>query len=129
MDKHQVKAVKASWGRVDEHAGDVIDQFYANLFAAHPEMRSAFPQDLTKQRDEAVRVVDMVISSLSFLHFLVPVIRPLVGALYDKYPAEYITNVGDAVIATMSKADAGHWSSELRDAWHAAFEEVSKALK
>ncbi len=104
------------------HARDVAAAFYANLFAAAPQLRPLFGGDMQEQGRKLMAVLGLAVSGLTNLPALLPTVRAL-GERHRGYgvePAHYGI-VGAALIQTLEEGFGDAFSPELREAWAAAY--------
>lgn len=103
-------------------AGELIATFYGKLFAAHPEVRSMFPPDLTLQRE---RLLDAVITLVR--HFGEPeVLQPALRAIGRTHLRRgvglaHYAIVGAALLETLREYGGAAWSPAYQAAWERAY--------
>ncbi len=111
---------------------DLAERFYSRLFAAHPELRSMFPADMSEQKAKLLATLSMVIARLVAPGAVVPHLMELgkQHAGFGVQPSHYPL-VCDALVAAMSDAADGDptaWSAELRADWHEAISLVGEVM-
>jgi hemoglobin-like flavoprotein len=77
MTPEQVELVQSTWQKVVPIAGTAADLFYDRLFVLDPEVRAMFPDDMAKEKEKLVSVLNTVVTSLHKLESLVPTVEEL----------------------------------------------------
>ena len=125
-----VEALETSFDLVAPRGDELMDVFYARLFAAAPAVKPLFAHtDLRKQKIMLLRVLGLLRQSLRNLDPIVPVLRDL-GARHVAYGAqpEHYPVVGEVLIASMAEVAGDAWRPEYERAWAAAFDVVAGAM-
>jgi hemoglobin-like flavoprotein len=124
-----LEALETSFDAVAPHGDELMNVFYARLFAAAPGVRSLFPRDMERQKKMLLSALVLLRKSLRNLEGIVPALREL-GARHVAYGArpEHYPVVGAALIAAMVEIAGPEWKPEYTDAWSAAFEVVAGAM-
>jgi methyl-accepting chemotaxis protein len=119
-----------SFDLVAPRGDELVETFYARLFAAAPAVAPLFAgTDLRRQRARLLATLVLVRKSLGDLGALVPKLREL-GARHVAYgakPAHYPV-VGSVLIASMAEIAGSAWRAEYADAWSEAFDVVAGAM-
>jgi nitric oxide dioxygenase len=118
-----LEALETSFDLVAPRGEELIDLFYAKLFAAAPAVRPLFAHtDLRRQKA-------MLRKSLRDLDAIVPKLRAL-GARHVAYGAEpeHYPVVGQVLIESMADVGGSAWRLEYSTAWAAAFDVVAGAM-
>jgi len=109
---------------------ELMDVFYARLFAIAPAVRPLFANtDLDRQKAMLLSILVLVRKSLRNLDAIVPTLRAL-GARHVGYGArpEHYAVVGQVLIASLAEIAGEAWRPEHELAWAAAFEVIAHAL-
>jgi nitric oxide dioxygenase len=125
-----LNALETSFDLVAPRGDELMDTFYARLFAAAPAVRPLFaPTDLRRQKAMLLGALVLLRKSLRNLDAIVPKLREL-GARHVAYGAEpdHYPVVGQALIASMAEIAADAWRPEYERAWAAAFDVVAGAM-
>ena len=125
-----VDALETSFDLVAARGDDLVDIFYARLFAAAPAVRPLFARtDLRRQKAMLLATLVLLRKSLRDLHAIVPKLRSL-GARHVGYGAEasHYPVVGAVLLASMAEVAGDAWRPEYERAWAAAFEVVAEAM-
>jgi hemoglobin-like flavoprotein len=125
-----VDALETSFDIVAPRGDELMDVFYAKLFAAAPAVEPLFARtDLRKQKIMLLRVLGLLRRSLRDLDAIVPILHDL-GARHVAYGArpEHYPVVGAVLIASMAEVAGDAWQLEHECAWAAAFDVVAGAM-
>jgi hemoglobin-like flavoprotein len=123
-------ALETSFDLIAPRGDELMDRFYASLFAAAPAVRPLFAgTDLRKQKIMLLRVLGLLRRSLRDLDSIVPILHDL-GARHVAYGAraEHYPVVGKVLIASMAAVAGDAWRPEYQRAWSAAFEIVAATM-
>jgi nitric oxide dioxygenase len=126
MTPDQVKLVQQSFSKVVPIAEQAAVIFYDRLFEIAPQVKSMFPADMTAQRGKLVATLAAVVNGLGNLDSILPAVSALAkrhvsyGAKAEHYPV-----VGAALLWTLEKGLGAGWTSEVADAWTAAYGTLS----
>jgi nitric oxide dioxygenase len=129
MHINQIRLVQESWHWVKPVAKQAGLNFYEKLFEAAPSIRHLFKENYEDQADKLMVMLGYVVSKLERPADIMDDIQKL-GKSHRKYgaqPAHYAV-VGQCLIATLQEGLAEKWTSELQDAWIAAFTLVKDAM-
>ena len=122
-------ALETSFDLVAPRGDELMDEFYSRLFAAAPEVRPLFPNDMRRQKTMLLGALVLLRKSLRDLDAIVPKLRHL-GARHVAYgaqPAHYPV-VGSALIAAMAAVAGADWKGEHEAAWAEAFDVVATTM-
>ena len=64
MDQAVIERLESSFNLLAPRAEELVDRFYANLFAKHPEFRSMFPDDMAEQKKKLLASLVLVVHNL-----------------------------------------------------------------
>jgi hemoglobin-like flavoprotein len=123
-------ALETSFDLVALRGDELMDTFYARLFATAPGVRPLFAgTDLTRQKSMLLGALVLLRRSLRDLDAIVPKLREL-GAPHVAYGAEpdHYPVVGQVLIASMAEVVGQAWRPEFERAWAAAFHVVAGAM-
>jgi hemoglobin-like flavoprotein len=126
MTPDQVKLVQQSFSNVVPIADQAATLFYDRLFEIAPQVKSMFPPDMTEQRKKLITMLAAVIGGLDNLASILPAASALAkrhvayGAKAEHYPV-----VGAALLWTLERGLGDGWTTELADAWKAAYGTLS----
>lgn len=126
----EVQALETSFDLVAPRGDDLMDVFYARLFAAAPAVKPLFAaSDLRRQKAMLLAALVLLRKSLRDLDTVVPKLRQL-GARHVAYGArpEHYPVVGQALIAAMAEIAGPAWTPEYELAWSEAYGVVAAAM-
>ena len=125
-----LEALETSFDLIAPRGDELMDVFYARLFAAAPAVRPLFAgTDLKKQKAMLLAALVLLRKSLRDLDAIVPKLREL-GARHVAYgaqPAHYPV-VGEVLLASMAEVAGPAWTPEYERAWTAAYGVVAAAM-
>ena len=122
MTPDQVKLVQQSFAKLAPIADQAAVMFYDRLFEVAPHVKAMFPADLTEQRMKLMATLSAVVNGLGTLESVLPAASALArrhvsyGAKAEHYPV-----VGGALLWTLEKGLGDGWTTEVADAWTAAY--------
>jgi methyl-accepting chemotaxis protein len=125
----ELQALERSFDLVAPRGDELMDEFYARLFAAAPAVRPLFPDDMQRQKTMLLGALVLLRKSLRDLEAIVPKLREL-GARHVAYGTrpEHYPVVGSVLIASMAALAGDAWKPEYESAWAGAFEIVAAAM-
>jgi hemoglobin-like flavoprotein len=125
-----LNALEASFDLVAPRGDELMDTFYARLFAAAPAVKPLFAgTDLRRQKGMLLSALVLLRKSLRDLDAIVPALRGL-GARHVAYGArpEHYPVVGEVLIASMAEVAGPAWQPQYQRAWAAAFAVVAGVM-
>ena len=125
-----LEALESSFDLIAPRGDELMDVFYAGLFAAAPAVKPLFAgTDLPRQKTMLLGTLVLLRKSLRDLDAIVPKLREL-GARHVGYGAEpeHYPVVGEVLIAAMAEVAGPAWSPEYAQAWAEAFGVVAGAM-
>ena len=123
-------ALETSFDLIAPHGDELMDTFYARLFAAAPAVKPLFAgTDLRRQKTMLHGTLVLLRKSLRDLDALLPKLRDL-GARHVAYGAEpaHYPLVGQVLIGSMADLAGDAWRPEYARAWATAFSLVAGAM-
>ncbi|WP_407176017.1 globin family protein [Bradyrhizobium sp. STM 3562] len=126
MTPEQVTLVQQSFSKVAPIADQAAVMFYDRLFEVAPQVRAMFPGDMSEQRKKLMATLAVVVNGLSNLEAVLPAAAALAqrhvayGAKPEHYPV-----VGSALLWTLEKGLGEAWTSDVAEAWSAAYGTLS----
>jgi hemoglobin-like flavoprotein len=129
MTPHQIALVKSSFQSVVPIADQAGEIFYDRLFALDPTVRPLFSGDMAAQIKKLMQALSLVVAGLDRLDTILPTVEAL-AARHVGYRVEdrHYETVGAALIWTLEKGLGASFTSEVRDAWIAAYELLAGAM-
>jgi methyl-accepting chemotaxis protein len=125
-----LEALETSFDLIAPRGDELMDVFYARLFAAAPAVRPLFAgSDIARQKAMLLGTLVVLRKSLRNLDAIVPKLHQL-GARHVAYGArpEHYPVVGETLIASMAALAGDAWEPRFERAWSAAFEIVAGAM-
>jgi hemoglobin-like flavoprotein len=124
-----VETLETSFDLVAPRGDELMDEFFARVFATAPSVGPLFPADLRRPKTMVLAVLVLLRKSLRNLDDLAPTLRKLGvcnvvhGARPEHYPV-----VGTTLIASMASIAGDQWKPEYERAWSAALEVVAGVM-
>ena len=125
-----VEALETSFDLVAPRGDELVDAFYARLFAAAPSVEPLFARaDLAEQKKMLLATLVLLRKSLRDLGAIVPKLREL-GRRHVAYGArpEHYPVVGEVLLASMADVAGDAWRPAYQSAWSQAIEVVAGAM-
>jgi len=125
-----INALETSFDHIAARGDELMDVFYARLFAVAPGVKPLFAgADLKRQKGMLLAALVLLRRSLRDLDSVTPKLRDL-GARHVRYGAqpEHYPVVGDVLISSMAKIAGEAWTVEYELAWTEAFAVVAGAM-
>ena len=124
------KTLETTFDLVAPRGEELMDVFYARLFATAPAVKPLFAgTDLVRQKAMLLSTLLLLRKSLRNLDAIIPALHEL-GARHVSYGAEpgHYAVVGQVLIASFAEIAAEAWRPEHELAWAAAFEVIADAM-
>lgn len=129
MDNNQIKLVQQSFAKVEPIAEKAAEIFYVELFKLDPSLKFLFKSDMKEQGKKLMASISMVVKSLNDLGKILPAVEEMarrhVG--YGVKAQDYET-VGRALITTLGIGLGPSFTEEVKNAWIAAYSNLSGAM-
>ena len=125
-----LQSLETSFDLVAPRGDELMDVFYARLFAAAPAVRPLFAgTDMRRQKGMLLGALVLLRKSLRDLDRIVPALREM-GARHVRYGArpEHYPVVGEVLIASMAEIAGDDWRDEYAAAWAAAYGIVAATM-
>jgi hemoglobin-like flavoprotein len=123
-------ALETSFDLVAPKGDELMEIFYARLFAVAPAVQPLFAgSDMKRQQAMLLSALVLLRKSLRDLERVVPTLRNL-GARHVAYgaQAEHYPVVGDVLIGAMATVAGEAWEPRFEAAWTEAFGVVAGAM-
>ncbi|MDB5620203.1 globin family protein [Tardiphaga sp.] len=126
MTPQQIKMVQESFAKVAPIADQAAVLFYDRLFEIAPDVKPMFRGDMADQRRMLMATLGVVVTGLTRLETVLPAASKLAkrhvnyGVTAEHYPI-----VGSALLWTLEKGLGDAWTSDVAEAWSAAYGTLS----
>src|SRR5215467_12024496 len=129
MTPEQVALVLDGVERLRPHLDRTADAFYRNLFARHPEVRSMFPQDMSRLRVKFADELNAIVHAIPDFPAFFEAARAL-GARHVGYGvrAAHFAMVRPQLLAAIAEELGDAWTPAMAAAWTAAYDIISEAM-
>ncbi|GET40551.1 pentapeptide repeat-containing protein [Microseira wollei] len=129
-EKLPVELIQSSFEKIKPRGDEFAASFYENLFTAHPEVKPLFAStDMEKQQKKLLNSLVLVVEGLRNPEALGEVLKAL-GARqvgYGVIPKSY-GPVGAALLSTLEQYLEQDWTSEVKQAWVAAYRAITTEM-
>lgn len=126
MTEEQIQLVQQSFAKVAPMSEQAAVLFYDRLFEIAPSVKALFPAEMAEQRRKLMATLAIVVNGLSNIEMILTAASSLAtrhvsyGARPEHYPV-----VGEALLWTLEQGLGDEWTSEVADAWTAAYATLS----
>lgn len=130
MTPEQVALVQGSWEKVVPIKEKAAELFYGKLFELDADLKPLFKGDIVEQGNKLMMMINTVVTKLDQLEDIVPAVQDL-GKRHVAYgvkDAHYDT-VGAALIWTLGAGLGDAFTSDVEEAWTAAYTTLATAMK
>lgn len=130
MTPRQIQLVKDSFAKVAPIAPQAAELFYGRLFDIAPELRPLFKGDMAEQGRKLMATIGTVVAALDRLGDIVPTVAAL-GQRHAGYGVrdEHYGTVAEALLWTLGQGLGAGFTSEVKDAWTAAYTVLADTMK
>ena len=128
MTPEQIDLVRASAARLADRLPAVSGDFYARLFAAHPEVRAMFPADNASQEVKFAASVEAIVAAIPDFDAFTERTGAL-GRLHAQHQvaAAHYEVVAGPLLDALAAADPG-WDEPTREAWATAYDLLAESM-
>lgn len=129
MTPRQVRIVQESFQLIAPRASEAARLFYDTVFHLAPEVRPLFPDDMAGQRTKFIQMLGMVINSLGNASEISEHMADL-GRRHASYEVKekHYALIGQALLSTLQKLLGAHFTTEIRSAWAAAYNMLTRLM-
>jgi nitric oxide dioxygenase len=129
MTPDQVDLVQSSFAKVAPIADVAAELFYGRLFEIAPDVKPLFHGDMKEQGRKLMTTLGVVVSGLKDLETILPAAKTL-AVKHVRYgvAAAHYKPVGEALIWTLGKGLGDGFTSEVENAWLAAYGALSGVM-
>jgi hemoglobin-like flavoprotein len=122
VNSEQIALVRSSWKQVLPMRKAVAELFYSKLFELEPRLRPLFKNDLDRQGEKLIAMLDAAVRGLDHPQVLGPALRDL-GQRHVRYGAsenDYGT-VAVSLLWTLEQGLGAAFTADVRRAWTEAY--------
>ena len=130
MTPRQVELVQGSFAKVAPIADAAAEIFYNRLFELDPSLRALFKSDMKQQGKKLMDSLKMVVGNLRNLDRIIPGVKAM-AVRHTTYGVknEHYATVGSALIDTLQKGLGDAFTTEVREAWLAAYTALATTMQ
>ena len=129
MDQAMIERLERSFNLLAPRGPELVDRFYAHLFAKHPALRPMFPSDMGDQKKKLLASLVLVIENIRKTEKLEQPLHDMgerhvgYGAAPEHYPV-----VRDTLVSVMADMAGEAWNDQLTQDWNGALDFVSSVM-
>ena len=130
MRPESVARISESYQVLAPRVNDLVGGFYSRLFAAYPQVRPLFRDDMTIQRNHFAATLALLVRNVAYQDLLEEAVMDLGGqhvgwgARLEHYPA-----VKEALLASIGEGLGDRWTSELESDWRELLDRVIAMMR
>jgi hemoglobin-like flavoprotein len=130
MSPEDILLVQESFDVLEPSSTAVAERFYHHLFEVAPTVRSRFPDDMHRQYDMLMAVINTVVHGLWYPDALLPVLHQL-GRRHVGYATQAIDYnlVGEVLLYTLRQALGTAFTVEVEAAWTNAYTLIATTMQ
>ena len=129
MDEKFIRRIEDSFNLLAPRGEELVDRFYANLFARYPELRPLFSPDMKNQKGKLLASLVLVVKNLRNPETLRSAMLDLearheqTGTRHEHYPV-----VRDTLLDVMGQMAGDAWTNQLDSDWAAAIDFAASVM-
>lgn len=129
MDNAVIERLEASFNLLAPRGEELVDRFYANLFAKNPQVRPMFSDDMAEQKKKLLAAIVLVIQNIRTPEKLADPLKKL-GAKHVQYKTqpEHYPIVRDTLVGVMKDMAGSQWNDQLTSDWTGALDFVASVM-
>jgi hemoglobin-like flavoprotein len=129
MRLSHIQIVQDTFGQIEPIADDVAASFYTNLFTIDPTLRGMFHGDMREQGSKLMMTLKLAVEGLREPQRILPALHSLAQrhVSYGVVPEHYAV-VGHALMQTLEQKFAEDFTTEIREAWAAAYDLIASNM-
>jgi len=130
MTPTQIKIVQDSFKRIAPQALQASSIFYDELFRLSSELRQLFPDDMAQHKLKFMQMLSIIIRALDKVDAVSQEVVEL-GRRHMSYDVvdEHYDAVGEALLAMLSRLLGSEYTTEIKDAWTAAYDMIARVMQ
>jgi nitric oxide dioxygenase len=129
MTPEQITLVESSMEHARFGFGELAADFYRRLFAAEPQLRELFPNDVTEQQQKFIEQLDAMVNAIRDFDAFTASATEL-GLRHHAYgvrPHHYAL-VGPPLLQALAAALGERWTADVEEAWRRAYNFTAEAM-
>lgn len=129
MDETTVELLETSFNLLAPRGPELVDRFYAHLFAKNPQVRPLFPSDMGDQKKKLLASLQLVMANVRKPDALLEPLQDMGRrhVYYKTEPAHYPI-VRDTLIGVMRDMAGDAWTDDFQRAWTDALNLVAAIM-
>ena len=129
MDNATIERLESSFKLLAPRGEELVDQFYARLFAENPSVRPMFPKSLADQKKKFLASLVLVMENIRNPEKLAEPLKKM-GGRHEGFGTkpEHYPIVRDVLVYVMSELAGNHWNDQLTEDWTGALNFVASVM-
>ncbi len=129
MDNATIERLESSIKLLASRGDELVDQFYARLFAENPSVRPMFPESLADQKKKLLAALMLVMENIRTPEKIAEPLKKM-GGWEEKYGTkfEHYPIARDVLIYVMSEMAGNQWNDQLTEDWTSALNFVTSIM-
>lgn len=129
MDNAVIERLEASFNLLAPRGEELVERFYANLFAKNPQVRPMFPSNMAEQKKKLLASIVLVIQNLRKTENLAEPLKQLGGKHFHfKTQPEHYPIVRDTLVGVMADMAGSQWNDQLTSDWSGALDFIASVM-
>lgn len=118
MDNATIERLESSFKLLAPRGEELVDQFFARLFAENPSVRPMFPESLADQKKMLLAALVLVLENIRNPEKLAEPLKKM-GGRHEGYGTkiEHFPIVRDVLVYVMSEMAGNQWNDQLTEDW------------
>jgi NAD(P)H-flavin reductase len=127
---NMVRLIRESYAQIQPHAAEVMQFFYAMLFAIAPDSRDLFAVNMEAQRSRFWRALVHIVQHIDRSDELIPFLHQL-GRDHRKFGIrpQHHGAMGTALMAALKAYLGPSWTPQVEKAWHNTWGLITRAMQ
>lgn len=129
MDNATIERLESSCKFLAPRGEELVDQFYARLFAENPTVRPMFPESLADQKKKLLAAFVLVFENIRNPEKIAEPLKKM-GGRHQGYgtKAEHYPIIRDVIIYVMAEMAGNQWNDQLTEDWTNALNFVASIM-
>jgi methyl-accepting chemotaxis protein len=129
MDSQMIERLEKTFNLLAPRGQELVDRFYANLFANNPGVRPMFPQAMTEQKKKLLASLVLVMQHIRTPEKLRGPLQEM-GARHVNYGTQpdHYPIVRDALVGVMAQMAGDAWTDQYANDWNTALDLVASIM-
>ena len=129
MDREVIQRLERSFEALAPKGPELVDRFYAKLFADYPQVRSMFPKNMAEQKNMLLAALALVVRNLRTPQRLSAPLQEM-GRRHTGYGTqpEHYPLFRDTLVSVMAELAGPIWTDGIDRDWRSAIDWVGSVM-